>query len=453
MNRLLRLEARRSALLPLLPVLVLLLWLSPIAQHLTPTALWPDRSADLQSTIQMLGPFVAGAAAWMAAREQRRALTDLLACTPRSPWARGLATWTTTSGWAVLFYATIGAVVFALTAAQATWGHPVLWPMLSGLAALLACSAAGFAAGRLLPSRFTTPLVAIAVFATMAAGMQAALNGDALGRLSPIYPSIGLASSVFYAIRPDLTWVQLTCYLGVTAAAFGLIALRGHAGDRTIRRGGANLTAAGLVLVAAAVALVLTSSTDDQGVVIPLLHDAASDRTVAYTPVCSQAPLPVCLHPAYAHELTPLDTLVNQIAAPLVGIPGLPVRAEQLPGDKQVVRLQGNPPVLTIPHFIIHGTTISPPAFAAGLQTMVALALVTPAGTPAFQTDPAQRAVALYLLHQAADTPDSDLIPDDAAVAAAAQRLGALTPTARHTWLTAHVTALRAGTLSLTELP
>jgi len=51
MNRLLRLEARRSALLPLFPGFVLLLWLSPIAQHLRPVALWPDRSTDLQSTI------------------------------------------------------------------------------------------------------------------------------------------------------------------------------------------------------------------------------------------------------------------------------------------------------------------------------------------------------------------------------------------------------------------
>jgi len=38
-------------------------------------------------------------------------------------------------------------------------------------------------------------------------------------------------------------------------------------------------------------------------------------------------------------------------------------------------------------------------------------------------------------------------------VTAAAQRLAALTPSARHTWLTAHIAALRAGTLALTELP
>jgi len=126
----------------------------------------------------------------------------------------------------------------------------------------------------------------------------------------------------------------------VAAAAVGLLALRGHAGDRSVRRLGVTLTAAGLVLVAAAGGLVLTSRADDQGVVVPLLHDAASDRTVAYTPVCSHAPLPVCLHPAYADELAPLDTLVNRIAAPLAGTPGLPMRAEQQPrnrpGDLQV---------------------------------------------------------------------------------------------------------------------
>ena len=59
--RLLRIELRRNALLALLPVIALLWLLSPIARHLQPIALWPDRSTDVQSALQALCPFVAGA--------------------------------------------------------------------------------------------------------------------------------------------------------------------------------------------------------------------------------------------------------------------------------------------------------------------------------------------------------------------------------------------------------
>lgn len=469
MRRLLRIEARRNALLPLFPVMAFLLWLTPIAQHLEPVGLWPDRSTDLQSSIQGIGPFTASAAAWMASREHRRTMDDLLASTPRSVWARWMATWAATCGWALLFYAALATVFFSITAAQATWGHPVIWPVLSGLTALIACSVLGFAAGRLLPSRVTTPLAGIGVYLAMGTGMESALHGGALGRLSPLYPSIGLESSVFYAIRPDLTWVQISCYLGVAATALGLTTFRGHDGSRTVRRGGATATAAGLALVTIAVALVSTSHRDSQGVIVPALHDAASDRAIPYTPVCvHDGTLPVCLHPAYAasNELTTLDTIISKIVAPLAGTPGLPVRAEQLPGEDNgspASHVQGNPPVLNIPHFIIHGHTIQPPGFAAVFQTRIALDLVTRPGTvlpakscncsAANDTGPAQRALALYLLRQAGYTPSTGLIPGDPATAAAAQRLAVLTPTARHAWLTTHIAALRAGALTLTDLP
>jgi hypothetical protein len=67
--------------------------------------------------------------------------------------------------------------------------------------------------------------------------------------------------------------------------------------------------------------------------------------------------------------------------------------------------------------------------------------------------DPAQPAVALYLLRQAGYTPDPGLISDDTTVTTAAQRLAALTSAARAAWLTRTLTAVRAGTLTLTELP
>jgi hypothetical protein len=190
--------------------------------------------------------------------------------------------------------------------------------------------------------------------------------------------------------------------------------------------------------------------------VVPAIHNAANDLAVPYTPVCSATPLPVCLHPAYAGELTVLTTVIDNIAAPLAGAPGMPVRAEQLPGGENGgdgLRVLGNPPVLTIPHFIVHGTTIQPAAFAQNIQTIIALALVTPPGTLPDHTTSSQRALALYLLTQANDVPSSRYIPDDAVVAATAQRLAALSPTARTAWLGTHLDAVRHGDLTPTDIP
>jgi hypothetical protein len=216
-----------------------------------------------------------------------------------------------------------------------------------------------------------------------------------------------------------------------------------------VRRGGTVAVGAGLVLVSAAATLVTTGTTDSRGLTIPLLHNASSDQPVAYTPACSTDRLPVCVHPAYATELTALSTVVNAIAAPLAGIPGFPVRAEHRAGETGPPRVTGTPPVLTIPHFIIHDGTLAPPAFADQFETGIALALLTP--TPAHPT-PAQTAVATYLLHRAGDQPSPSL-PRTPATDAAAARITALAPAARTTWLATHLPAIAAGKLTPEDIP
>jgi hypothetical protein len=53
-----------------------------------------------------------------------------------------------------------------------------------------------------------------------------------------MYPSITLNALVFYAVRPDLAYLQAGCYLGLAGAAFGLIVVRDPAGPRAARRAG-----------------------------------------------------------------------------------------------------------------------------------------------------------------------------------------------------------------------
>jgi hypothetical protein len=368
------------------------------------------------------------------------------------------AAWLVSLAWMVAFYLALGAIFLSVTATQATWGSPQWWPVIDGLAALIMCSAAGFALGLWLRARFVTPLVAVGTLAVILGIRSAAANNHAagIGLLSPIYPAFGLNASVFYAPQPDLPMLKAICYLGVLGMALGGTAWYFRADRPSLRRAGAALPAAGLALAAIAGVLDATAHTDSHGIIVPAFHDAAADHAVPYTPVCSRTRLPVCVHPAYdgGSELTVLATIINKIAAPVVGVPGMPVRAEQVPAGKiSLGGVQGNPPMLPFQPFILHGTSLQPAAFEVFFKDSLALSLFVPVRSPVEHATPAQRALALYLLRQAHDTVDPRLIPADSAVTAAAARLTALPPAARTTWLTTHLAAIRSGSLTLADIP
>jgi hypothetical protein len=455
---LLRIEARHNPAPLVLPLLALLLWITPLAQDLTPVGLWLDRSVDVEGSVQLIGPFAAAGAAWTASRDHRRDMTDLRASTPRNPWAPAVATWLVSLAWMVGFYLGLCAVFLSVTATQATWGSPQWWPIVDALVALIMCSAAGFTVGLWFRARFVTPLAAVGTLAVILGVRAAAPNEHAagIGLLSPIYPAFGLNASVFYAPQPDLSMLKIMCYLGVIGIALGGTAWYFRANRPSLRRAGTALLAAGLALTATAAVLDATARTDSHGVIVPAFHNAAADHAVPYTPVCSRTPLPVCVHPAYdgGTELRVLATIIDKIAAPVLGIPGMPARAEQVLDTKTSLGgVQGNPSILPIQPFIVHGTSLQPAAFQVAFTDSIALSLFIPARSPVDRATPAQRALALFLLRQAHDTADPHFLPPDPAVTAAAARFSADSPAARTAWLTVHLAALRAGYLTPADIP
>jgi hypothetical protein len=458
MIRLLRIEARHNPAPLVLPLLAILLGITPLAQDLTPVALWLDRSADVEGSIQLIGPFAAGAAAWTASREHRSSIGDLLASTPRNPWLRTASAWLVSLAWMAGFYLAVCTAFLSITATQATWGRPDLWPAVAGFFALVMCSAVGFALGLRFTTRFITPLVAVGTLAVIL-GVRSATVSDqmaGIGLLSPIYPGFGLNASVFYAPQPDLSMLKIVCDLGVLALALGVAAWCFRADRPSLRRGGAALLAAGFALTAAAGGLDATARSDGHGIIVPAFHDAAADHAVAYTPVCSRTLLPVCVHPAYdgGHEPAVLSAMISKIVSPVVGVPGMPVRAEQAPaGLTSAGGVQGNPPVLTFQPFIMHGSSLQPTEFAMFFEDSVALSLFLPPHALVKRATPAQRALALYLLQQAGDTASPAVIPPAPAVTAGAARFAALRPAARTAWLTTHLAALRAGSLTPEDIP
>ena len=96
--------------------------------------------------------FVAGVAAWMGSRDSRRRTATWSRDPPAALDGAQLITWAATACWVVTLYLCGVAVIYGVTASQATWGGPLWWPVAAVcLAELAVISALGFAVGVVLP--------------------------------------------------------------------------------------------------------------------------------------------------------------------------------------------------------------------------------------------------------------------------------------------------------------
>jgi hypothetical protein len=274
---------------------------------------------------------------------------------------------------------------------------------------------------------------------------------------------------------------------GLAVALLAALALPRGSGGRRLRAAAAAVTAAGLAAAGTAVALAGTGQLDSQGMIaIPVLHNAASDRPIRFTPVCSHTAIPVCLNPAYASYLPVTVTALAPLLSEVGGLPGAPARISQgaavyrqgignsvsiglagpaISGRPPVFRLllpvQLAGPALTtsqlaaqirsnagpeiVAHIVGAGRTPSPAQWAVVAALARAPGLPRPGSRPgSTPTGSRDRGV----LRQ----PASELAPGSPAYAGA-QRFAALAPSARHAWLVHHLTALRAGRITLAQLP
>jgi hypothetical protein len=481
-GRLLRIELRRSAMLWLLPLAAALYYYQAYRRALALPPVWGLRAMTLQNDALLdFALPVAGGAAWVGARESRRHLADLLAGTARSRWARQLAAWTAVTCWALAGYLACTGVVYAITARQAAWGGPLWWPVAVDAAGVALVSAAGFAAGALLPSRFTAPLAAVAAFFALGFSIEAVHGASSMWLIAPgvagsaLGPNLGVAT--FYGFLPDLSIAQVMFLVGLAAAVLGGMGLVPGAAGRRARAAAAALALAGLAAAGTAAGLAGTARFDRHGMtVIPALHDAASGAPVPFTPACAAGPVPVCLHPAYAGYLPAVSAALRGVLSEVAGLPGAPSRVTEAapayslsPSNEYSVRPGGRghgaaflilpePP----PGVAVNGVTVTMAEFAAQAEADVAPDIV--GRVIGGQGSPAQAAVTAALLRDGAvglATPEFSIggqgprLPGrpPAGAGAAARRFAALPAAARHAWLAAHLAALRAGRVSLAQLP
>jgi hypothetical protein len=489
--RMLRLELRHNAMALMVPVVALLFWFTTYRRVMAMPPLWNLRAAGLQmySVIDFVTPLT-GAAAWMGSRESRRRVADAVLITPRARWARLLTTWAATTIWALVAYLGCVAVLYGMTAGQATGGGPLWWPVAVAAVSLPAFTALGFAAGALLPTRFTAPIAAIAAFFVLALSTELiGHNNHSYWQVAPIVavawnlgPNPGVAT--FYPYLPDLSIAQVMFLAGAAVTLLGALALAG--GSRAVRAAGVGVTAAGLAAAVTAVLLVGTATMDSHGMMrIPALHDAANDQPVRFTPVCSHTAIPVCLNPAYASYLASTTAALEPVLNEIAGLPGAPARILQEAATYQVDPRDGdevrpaerNTNSEAVYHLLLPVQMLGPTLTTAQMASQVKwtdgpniVANFIGAGPGASQAQNAVAAALTMILGRVSADPNlqaslnggapggpglKDLggVIRDTPAQPAAERFAALPAQARRAWLASHLAALRAGQITLSQLP
>ena len=498
--RLLRLELKRNTVPYVLPLLAAVFWFNTVrtADGLPPV--WTLRASVIGDHMLFeFSAFAGGLAAWAGSRERRRKTLDLAATTPRSGWARLSVTLAGTLCWLLLAFLAGVAAIYIQTALQATWGGPPLWPVFVGAAGVTAVTVIGFTCGVVFPGRFTAPLVAVGVLVLYQAGLRQALGVTAstgtYALLSPASAPPSVDAGVYYHVAPDLPSMQVMFMGGIAIAVFGMLGLASalrqpaSAGGLRSRRAalargaGWLLRPVAVILVACGVAaswtafaLAGTAKPDAVGGwKIPALHSAASDQPVAVPQDCtSGSGFGVCVHPAFSFYLDDVAVALAPVAAEIAGLPGAPDRAEEVSsesGGKTVMSgIRGNPPVFEFTaervgsmfgeFFGIPGAAAWREGFQQGLLDAFLAGPSQHAGPAVLGA--AQQAVQDALLTTAGTTvsatlgtmlPNGQPIAGPPAVVSAAQRFAALPAGVRHAWLAVHLADLRAGTITLAQIP
>jgi hypothetical protein len=326
----------------------------------------------------------------MGSRDGRRGLADLVTATTRPRWAAQLATWAATALWAVAAYLVFVGVMFAWYAHQGVAGTPPWWWVAVGVTAVTAFSAVGFAIGAYWASRFAAPVAAFGGFLVMFLSVQTGFShSSGWALILPTNSNGSFDGSAQTDAGIFYPWLPDLPIARILFLAGIAVAALGLTG-LPARAGGPWLRRAAALVTLAGVALAGSS------------------------------------HPSVLRlQLGLLNT-----PGPCGGCAG-PVATTSYEAQMQLLFAHA---------FVGAGSGTGSP-----VQQAVQAALLRAAGIP-FAAQPG-------LIAGTENFPESGPGAATGPVYAAAQRLAAGPAAARHDWLAAHLAALRAGRLTLQDLP
>ncbi len=263
-------------------------------------------------TVMLLGPVVAGLAAWRAV-EVQRTLGEQVDVMPR-PGRATLAELLGLVGWAWLCHALALVLAAVLTVQAGASGLPELAPLLPQFLMLAAFAGLGALLGTAVPSMLLPPFTTI--------GLLVATTQFASGTLPSLWVSVGGATSSLAGLRyrPDVLRWQLLLCLAVVALALA-VRRSGPARGALVVQPAGYLALSGVVVAAGWLA------TTEQSRVEP------SRERVALT--CMGSGPEVCVRPESRAAARPVQKVLATLedTARAAGVPDLPGRFAQVVAD------------------------------------------------------------------------------------------------------------------------
>jgi hypothetical protein len=441
---LITLNVRKSIVVWFVPALVLVAWYAGRERYELGVTLWPVRSTAIGFSAIMLGPIVAGLAAWLAAQPKRQQFRDLVASLPTADLLHNFSVLVAVLFWVIVAYLLNAVLQAGWAFVHADWGHLDIAPVLLGLCLLVACVCFGYTVGAWLPFVGTPLAVAFVVllwfFGTLGFVRDSSwrylspatyLNPDEVGVLARYWPEIGPGVA---------TWS-----LGLAGLGVGFLLLR----------------AGSLQAALSFIALMFAVSSMGASMLVRLPADfeAVERERITYTPVCEDGEtIDVCVHPAFLDILDETVAVADAVFEPVVGLPGVPTRIDQFPSEAEMPR---EPP---LPIYLA----------ANGRETLAAeYALAIVGGrpfTPSYSgVTEAQAVIGRWLLTRAgALNPETEgaftpWTAGDGSLEAfqqqnerinqAVDRFNRLTPKQQRSWLESNWSELQSGGLSLNAFP
>jgi hypothetical protein len=319
-GRVLRIELRRSTA-PWLGTIFLLLTLGLCYGLTGPwgkgtgawTAQWESLAQWQRYLLDLTWPGVVALGAWQGSRQRRSTMDELLGATPRPGWQRAAVL----SGAAALTLTLASLVFFAIGAVQvakSTGYFTVGWlpTLLVGILAVVAGSVAGMGIGHLLPYLATPPLVGVAAFGLMIAGLGAPGSSVPV-RVQLFSPALQGTATAFVTVAGSVHVGQALVFVGLAASGFLVLVVRG------VRARIASVVPFALGVVLALAVLPGQSAT------------AYPTDPGAVALVCDDHGPRVCVTRAHQNLLAALTGPGRQALARLAVLPGAPTTVTEIP--------------------------------------------------------------------------------------------------------------------------
>ena len=306
-----------------------------VRQELVPgVVLWSDLSTTVGATTMFLGPLAMGYTAWRAQSTRQARMVELEAASPMSPLTRDLGRILSSTLVVVVGQVMLVALALVYGARMATWGGPLSWPLALGIATIFTAGLIGGVVGTLAPWRMAPPLLALLTLSSFLAvesqmfGFQSQMFGrqrsNSLQMFSPFAVAERETVDPFWNGGADGLADIFT--LLMVLAGLSALALFAFARRRTV--------------VTWLLAALLCGSTAFAGAVH---RDHWSD--FHRTGITLNDPRPftytcepwkdgeICVHPAYASLIDDLGSEADRVLAPVAGLPGVPTTIRHMTDD------------------------------------------------------------------------------------------------------------------------